>query len=111
MELGEKLESREKSETWVTIMYSRYDPKSNRCYVRLVKILQPDKTKNLLEDGTVTTNIVQDAHTRQTLAMTVHRKADKPVWGGSVGDSGLSKEMYEPARKRIEELMNEPEDK
>jgi hypothetical protein len=111
MDLGEKLEKNVKGPGAVVSMHSRYDPKSNRCYVHLQTTFQTDKTKSLLESGTVTTDIVQDAHTRQTLAMMAHRYADQPVFMGAIGDSGLSEEMYEAARKRIADLMKDPEDK
>jgi hypothetical protein len=111
MELGEKLEKNAENPGTVVSMHSRYDPKSNRCYVQLQTTFQTDKTKSLLQNGTVTTDTVQDVHTRQTLAMIIHRYADQPVFMGAIGDSGLNEEMYEAARKRIADLMRDPEDK
>lgn len=72
---------------------------------------QTDKTKNLFDNGTLLTDTVQDAHTRQTLAVTFHRIADDPVLMGAIGASTPSKEMYGAATKRIAELIKDPEEK
>ena len=91
MELGEKLEKNARIPETAVTMHSRYDPKSNRCYVELLTVVQTDKTKNLFDNGTLLTDTVQDAHTRQTLAVTFHRIADDPVLMGAIGDSTPSK--------------------